>query len=218
VDLISGELARGLPAAAVAQRLRRCLDTVGYRAACIECNKDQLDFLCQELRVGFGLESAEVEIERLRDGLPLSVRQAHVLVSTAFHAGEVRRCATRLGKACVIVTLDPRRRAEVTQQLAERPVYFIGTDPRWAAKARVIWGREPGAERLRAVTLGHDSLQDIPEDAAVMLMPRARRLLAGTAWVERALPQRGFSLETTRQLLSFLVDANNAAGIGGGRR
>jgi DNA-binding transcriptional regulator YhcF (GntR family) len=211
VELTLGELAGGLPIAVVAERLRHCLDAARLRAACIECNQDQLDFLCEELQVGFGLESAAVEIDRLRGGPPLPVRQADVLVSTIFHAGEIRRCAARLGKACVIVTLDPRRRAEVTRRLAERPVYFIGADPRWAAKALVIWAGEPGAERLRALTIGHDSLENIPEDAAVMLMPRARRLLAGTALVERALPHRGFSLETTRQILSFVVHANMAA-------
>ncbi|HEX9943985.1 MAG TPA: GntR family transcriptional regulator [Thermoanaerobaculia bacterium] len=210
-EFILGELAGGLPVAAAAERLRHCLDTARLRAACIECNQDQLDFLCQELQVGFGLESAAVEIDRLRGGPPLPVRQADVLVSTTFHTAEVRRWAARLGKACVIVTLDPRRRDEVTRLLTERPVYFIGTDPRWAAKARVIWAREPGAERLRVLTIGHDALGNIPEDAAVMLMPRARQLLAGTALMERALPHRGLSRETKRQILSFLVHANMAA-------
>jgi DNA-binding transcriptional regulator YhcF (GntR family) len=210
-DFVLDEVADGLPVATVAERLRNCLDTARLRAVCIECNQDQLDFLGQELQAGFGLESAAVEIGRLRGGTPLPVRQADVLVSTTFHAGEVRRVAARLGKACVIVTLDPRRRADVTRLLTERPVYFIGTDPRWAAKARVIWAGVPGAERLRAVTVGHDPLGDIPAEAGFMLMPRARRLLAGTPLAERALPPRGFSLDTTRQILSFLVHANTAA-------
>lgn len=210
VALVLDELAGGLPVAAVAERLRHCLDTIGLRAACIECNDDQLDFLSHELQVGYGLESVTVEVDRLRGEPPLAVRQADLLVSTTFHAGDVRRCAARLGKPCVIVTLDARRRADVTRLLAERPVYFIGTDRRWAAKARTIWAREPGAERLQALTLGHDPLESIPEDAAVMVMPRARRLLAGNSLLERALPPRGFSRDTTRQILSFLVQANLA--------
>jgi hypothetical protein len=43
-----------------------------------------------------------------------------------------------------------------------------------------------------------------------MVMPRARRLLAGNSLLERALPQRGFSRDTARQILSFLVQANLA--------
>jgi len=210
VALVLDELAGGLPVAAVAERLRHCLDTRGLRAACIECNDDQLDFLCHELQVSYGLESVTVEIGRLRGEPPLAVRQADLLVSTTFHAGDVRRCAARLSKPCVIATLDPRRRADVTRLLAERPVYFIGTDRRWAAKVRAIWAREPGAERLQALTLGQDPLESIPQEAALMVMPRARRLLAGNPLLERALPPRGFSRDTARQILSFLVQANLA--------
>jgi DNA-binding transcriptional regulator YhcF (GntR family) len=210
VDLILDELAIGLPVAAVTERLRHCLDTIGLRAACIECNDDQLDFLCQELQVGYGLESVTVEIDRLRGEPPLAVRQADLLVSTTFHAGDVRRYAARLSKPCVIVTLDPRRQADVTRLLAERPVCFIGTDRRWAAKARAIWARVPGAERLQTLTLGHDPMGSIPEEAALMVMPQARRLLAGNSLLERALPPRGFSRDTARQILSFLVQANLA--------
>ncbi|HYN21769.1 MAG TPA: hypothetical protein VE078_12465 [Thermoanaerobaculia bacterium] len=210
VALVLDEIAGGLPVAAIAERLRHCLDTIGLRAACIECNDDQIDFLCHELQAGYGLESVAVEIDRLRGEPPLAVRQADLLVSTTFHAGDVRRCAVRLGKPCVIVTLDARRREDVTRLLAEGPVYIIGTDRRWAAKARAIWAREPGAERLQALTLGHDSLERIPKEAALMVMPRARRLLAGNSLLERALPPRGFSRDTARQILSFLVQANLA--------
>lgn len=210
VDLVLDELAGGLPVAAAADRLRHSLDTLGLRAACIECNDDQLDFLCHELREGYGLESVTVESDRLRGEIPLALRQADLLVSTTFHAGDVRRCAAKLRKPCVIVTLDPRRRADVLRLLAERPVCFLGTDRRWAAKVRAIWAREPGAERLQVLTLGQDSLAGIPEEAALVVMPRVRRLLAGDPLLERALPPRGFSRDTARQILSFLIQTNLA--------
>jgi DNA-binding transcriptional regulator YhcF (GntR family) len=215
VDLLLVELASGSTIAAVAGSLSRCLHTVGLRVACLECNQDQLDFLARELHAGFALDSVAIEVDRLRvdwrrKGPPLALRQADLLVSTTFHAGEVRRWAARLGKPYVIVTLDERRRIEVARLLAERPVYFIGTDPRWAAKARAIWAGVPGVERLHALTLGLDPLEGIPESAAVMVMPRARQLLAGNALLERALPARGFSRDSARQLLAFLVETNLA--------
>lgn len=64
-----------------------------------------------------------------------------------------------------------------------------------------------------ALTLGLDSLENIPDEAAVLVMPRVRRRLAGTALLERALPHRGFSRDTTRQILSFLAQANASAAI-----
>ena len=210
VDLVVEEVDGGAPLPVVAERLRRCLDTRGLRAACLECNTDQLDFLCDELRTGFGLATDAIEVSRLRRALPLAVRQADLLVSTTFHAGEVRRCAAVLGKPYVLATLDPRRRAELIAALEAGPVYFVATDPRWAAKALVVWGEEPGAERLHAVTLGHDSLAAIPAAAALLPMPRARPLLAGTELASRALPYRGFSNETRRAILSFVVRANAA--------
>lgn len=216
VDLVVDELAAGDSIDAVRERMRSCLDTRRLRVACVECNDDQLDFLCDELRAGFGLESTAVEIDRSRGEPPLAVRQADLLVSTTFHAGEARRWAARLGKPCVIATLDPRRRADVARQLAERPVCFIGTDPRWAAKARAMWAREPGAERLSIVTLGEFVLDTIPADAALMVTPRARRQLAGNPVLARALPHRGFSRETTRQIVASVVEANLAAAAAGG--
>jgi hypothetical protein len=207
---LHGELGGGLAVGALAERLRHCLDTARLRAACVECNVDQLDFLCQELQAHFGLQSRPVEVDRLRRAVPLEVRQADLLVTTVFHAGEVRHCAARLGKPCVVATLDPRRRDEVIQALAEGPVCFVGTDPRWAAKARLIWGREPGAERLHTLTLGHDPMDRLPPEAQLMLMPRARRLLGDSPLARRALPRRGLSLDTRREILSFVVRANLA--------
>src|SRR5688500_6834832 len=52
-DFLVDELDGGLPPAMVADGLRHCLDSRGLRAACIECNFDQLDFLCEELAEGF---------------------------------------------------------------------------------------------------------------------------------------------------------------------
>jgi len=211
VALLVDEVACRLPTAGFVERVRRSLETVRLRAACIECNQDQLDSLCRELDVEYGLASTGVEVDRLRRGVPLAVRQADLLVSTSFHAGVVRRLAGRLGKACVIVTLDAAWCERIVALLAERPVYFIGTGPRWARKAHVIWGAVAGAANLRPITIGHDSLERIPDEAAVMMMPGARRLLAGSPLLARALPESGFSRETARQILHFVVHSNVAA-------
>jgi DNA-binding transcriptional regulator YhcF (GntR family) len=208
VALLVDEVVCRLPAPSFVERVRRSLETVRLRAACIECNQDQLDSLCRELEVEYGLASTGVEVDRLRRGVPPAVHQADLLVSTSFHAGMVRRLADRLGKACVIVTLDAVWCERIVTLLAERPVYFIGTDPRWARKVHVIWGAVAGADNLRPVTIGHDCLESIPATAAVVMMPGARRLLAGSPLLARALPEGGFSRETARQLLHFVVHSN----------
>ena len=61
---------------------------------------------------------------------------------------------------------------------------------------------------MQVLTLGQDPLESVPEEAALVIMPRARRMLAGNSLLDRALPPRGFSRDTARQILSFLVQAN----------
>lgn len=213
VDLLAEEVTRGRPAPDFPERVRRCLETLRLRAACIECNDDQLSALRYELEVDYGLEAACIEVDELESGgrAPRAVRQADLLVSTSFHAPEVQRVATALDKPCVIVTLDPDFRAELARLMIERPVYFVGTDPRFADKLRVLFREETAAANLRPLIVGRDRLEEIPEGAPVVLTPASRARLAGTGLLQRALPPRGFSRESARQILTFVVRANVAA-------
>jgi hypothetical protein len=215
-NLLLDEVTNGVSICGIADRVRRCLETVRLRAACIECNEDQIEFLRRDLRMTYGLETIGLEFDQLRSDRA-DLARVDLLVSTSFHAGELRRWAERLGKPCVIATLDPRRRAEIARLLTLGPVYFVGTDIRWAAKARTIWAGVPGAGNLHPLTIGHDDLSEIPEHAPVMVMPAARSLLAGTPLLARALPPRGLSRETARQILAFIVQANVAASRAEGR-
>lgn len=213
IDILVEEVGNGIPAPEFPERARQCLQTLQLRAACLECNKDQMGFLCHELQLDYGLETTGVEVDALRPGAPapVEVRRADLLVSTSFHAGEVRRVAEELGKPYVIVTLKPEFRAELVRLLGERPVYFIGTDPRFADKLKLLFRDSPGAENLRPVIIGRDGLDAIPGDAPVLVSPPARDRLSHHPILQRALPPRGYSRETARQLLSFIVERNVAS-------
>ncbi|HEV8238913.1 MAG TPA: GntR family transcriptional regulator [Thermoanaerobaculia bacterium] len=211
VNQLVDDVAIGAPAQGFPERARRCLQTVHLRAACLECNEDQREAMAEELRERYGIEAVEVDLEQVDAHAP-SLRGVDLLVSTSHHAGEVRRLAMDLAKPYVLVTLDSAQRREIAALLLKGPIYFVGVDPRWETKARAIWGDEPGAAaNLRHLTLGRDALESIPADAAVMVMPSARRRLAGHPLLARALPQRGFSRESARQILAFVVQANIAA-------
>jgi hypothetical protein len=200
--------------------VRRCLETLRLRAACLECNEDQIAFLCHELALDYGLETAGVDWASLQtdERPPVELRRADLLISTSFHAAETHRLAQSLDKPVVIVTLQPSFRAELARLLEERPVYFVGTDPRFASKLLVLFGDERGRGNLRPVIVGRDAVDDIPPDAAVLLSPSARVRLAGHALLERAIPPRGYSRETAHQLLTFIVERNLAAMVGVDRR
>src|SRR6476661_5180932 len=106
VSMLSDARARGLAPRDVAEYVRRCLETRRVRAACIECNRDQLHMLCTELEADHGFVSEGIELDALRgDDVPRSVKHAEVLVTTMFHATEVQKVAKRLGKPWIGVAL-----------------------------------------------------------------------------------------------------------------
>lgn len=218
VEILVDEVMAGNPAPDFPERVRRCLETLRLGAACLECNEDQMSFLCHELALDYGLETAGVDWASLAPGgrPPIELRRADLLVSTSFHAAETHRLARTLDKPVVIVTLQRSFRAELARLLEERPVYFVGTDPRFAAKLLVLFGDERGRANLRPVIVGRDPVDEIPPDAAVLLSPSARVRLAGHPLLERAIPPRGYSRETAHQLLTFIVERNLAAMVGEG--
>ena len=214
LDLLVTGLSRGISPQEFRRQARRCLDTVRVRAACVECNDDQIDALCSELRDDYGLETAGVEVDALREagGPPATVRDAHVIVTTRFHAAELQPRARRAGRPLIVVSLMPAFVAEISRMLEAGPLNFVCTDMRFAAKLPRIFGGIPGAEGIRPVVVGRDALSDIADDAVSYVMSRAQARLppGGLRGMVISAP-RVFSLESAREILSFVVQANLAA-------
>lgn len=210
--LVQG-LGRGVAPPDLPERVRRCLETVAFRTACIECNLDQIGGLCRELERDYGLETTGVDLDDLSvESPPESVRSADLLVTTSFHAARVQEVALALGKPWIAVHLRGDFLAEVSRFLAAGPVYFVATDPRFADKLRVIFSAAPGAENLRALIVGRDDLSGIPGDAPTYVMPSARARVEGMALSSRPIPApRVFSEASAREILTFIVRANMAA-------
>lgn len=213
VDFLVEALALGVPAPDVPEHVRRCLETLRLRAACIECNADQIDSLCEQLRRGYGFESTGVELHAL--GTPdadAALRRADLLVTTSFHIDAVRDAAERVGRPWLAVALRADVVAEITRALSAGPVYFVATDPRFGAKAQAMFATVPGGENLRALIVGRDDLGQVPADAPTYVMRRASERLEEHPFLARVPPlERSLSLESARELLRFVVRANMAA-------
>lgn len=83
VGVLVEALSRGVPAVDFPERVRRCLDTLRLRTACLECNTDQTTSLCEELRRDYGLETNGVDVTALAaEEAPYEVRRADLLVTT----------------------------------------------------------------------------------------------------------------------------------------
>jgi DNA-binding transcriptional regulator YhcF (GntR family) len=212
-DVLVQALSRGIPAAEFPERVRRCLETVRLRAACIECNLDQIVGLCTELSRDYGLETAGVELRTLdSDELPVEVHRADLLVTTSFHARDVQRLAKRLRKPCIVVSLREDLLAEIRRYLAQGLVYFVGVDPRFAEKLRRMFAETAGAENLRPLTVSRDDLSQIQEGAPTYVMQAARAKLDDVSGLAKLIPApRMFSADSARVLLAFIIRTNIAA-------
>jgi DNA-binding transcriptional ArsR family regulator len=215
VDLLVQALTRNVPPIEFPERVRRCLETLRLRAACIADNRDQLHSLCTELHADYGLETTGVELPQLSapdDATTLALRQADVMVTIALHAAEVQRRARELAKPWIVVSLRPDLMSEVTRLLAREPVYFVATDPRFGDALRRIFEPAGRTSNARLVVLGRDDPGAIPDGAPTYIMRSARERLGDTPLAGRVIPApRVFSTESARELLTFIIRANMAA-------
>lgn len=217
VEMLVQARSRGLPPREVGDYARRCLETRRVRAACIECNDDQLHLLCSELADDHGYLTEGVAVEAMRaDAAPQALARADVLVTTMFHAPEVEIVAQRLGKPWIAVGLRADVIQEVTRRLEEGPVYYVATDPRFEPKLHRMIGATGASSNLRVLLVGRDDLDAIPPDAPTFVMTSARefvtRRYGPRAGPGRPIhPPRQFSDDAARTLLSFMVRANLAA-------
>lgn len=203
-------LSRWIAPVDLPQRMEACLTTVRLRAACVECNRDQIAGLCGEAERGYGLVPSGVDLDELdMDDPPDAVLQADVLLTTSFHEAEMRALATRLGKACVIVSLRPGFAAEIVRYLEQGPVWFVATDARFAKKLPRMFAHSAHADRIVPLIIGRNDLTGIPADAPVCVMEAAWPHVAEVPALARVIPAAHvFSEETARALLSLIIRSN----------
>lgn len=191
-------------------RLRRCIDTLRLTTACVECNTDQLRSLCMELQADYGLATIPIELDALEADRNLAdLRDIDLVVTTMYHATEVKDVARRLGKPAIAISLRKDLVDEFLADLARGPTYFVATDPRFEAKVRDIFKDTSGAENIRTAIAGRDDLSAIPHDARTHLMRPVREMYPDSDLVRRSPPAgRVFSPESIRQILTFIIGAN----------
>ena len=214
VEVLIEGLQHGLLPRALTQQVAQSLGAVDLQAVVVECNADQLYSVPEELQRDFGIQTIGMEIGALHNlkEVPAELRRADLLVTTAFHQSEVRGLAQRLGTPLVVITMCTDLFTEVGRLLPLEPVYFIVSDPRFAAKLHRLFGSTTGATNLRTLVLGSDDLSQVPDEAPTYLTRLTRRRLKESPLLRRVLPEdRVFSAESARQILSFAIRTNSAA-------
>ena len=217
VDALLRGLSRGIPPTELRRQARACLDTVRVRAACLECNDDQIYALREQVARDYGFDAVGIDADALarHEPLPPGAAEADLLLTTRFHAAEAQRLGRRRRRPVIVATLDPVFRTEVERMLAAGPVWWICTDPRFAAKLPRMFPGSP----VKPVVLGPRPPADIPPGDTVYATRRAaERLPHGWRGGRVVTIPRVFSAETARALLAFLVRRNLEAARSQARR
>ena len=207
IEVFLRGLARSIPPTELRRQARRCLDRVRVRAACVECNRDQLHALCRQLHDDYGFDAVGLDVNALGPGKPISrsAVEVDVIVTTRFHAAEAHRLGRRLHRPVIVVALDTVLVAEVRRMLAQGGVWWVCTDPRFAAKLPYLF---PGS-CVNPIVVGRDSLDAVPAEAMVYATrAAAERLPQGWRAGQVVTIPRVFSSETARALLTLRIRRN----------
>jgi len=213
VDTLADGISRDIPVPSLARRFEEATGTIPMRAVIIECNRDQIHSMCRELRDDYGLSADGIELGSFdpEGDLPDSVTKADFIVSAA-HGEIIRPLAARLGKPAIVTSVRSDLIQRTTRLLARGPVYFVVTDARFAEKLRRGFAPLPGGENFRAIVLGRDRVQSIPENATTYVMRLASERLNGEPVPGRVVhPARIFSPGCAREILTVMVRRNVGA-------
>jgi DNA-binding transcriptional regulator YhcF (GntR family) len=207
VETLVRGLDRSLVPAELSRQVRACLDTVPLRAVCAECNDDQIHALCGQVQE-YGFGAVGIDLDAPPRSLPRAAAEADLVVTTRFHVKEAERLGEQLGQPVLTATLDPVFVNTVRALLEQGRVWWLCTDPRFAAKLPRIF---PGYS-FNPVVLGRDPLHAIPPEAMVYATRRAAEHLPPDWHRGRVVTvSRALSSETARALLTFQVRKNLAA-------
>ena len=207
LDFLARGVAAGWGVSDLVEALSARLRRAPLRTACVSDNADQGAALCAEARRTYGLSTSWVDAHTIADdrALPQAARSAQLVLTSAYHAAAAHRVANRVGAPVTMVTPRADLSATLLDAVAREPVYFVGTDPRFAqAMARHFADAPP--EHCRPIILGRDDVRGVPRHAAVYLMPSAEARLGGVPPSWRLLPRTcAFSAESARQVVSAIL-------------
>lgn len=148
--------------------IQKCTASVQLRTACIESTEDLRFLLCRELREWFGFTTEGVAVSSVSASttgravdvaslhqLPRAVRQADLLVTSRFHAHQVRPVAEALGKPYVVVAMHPVAAEMVLERLRSGELTVVCLDAGFGDRMRSIAGPEY-QDRIRVVLARDD--------------------------------------------------------------
>lgn len=213
-DVLADAVARELPIPDIAEWLRRATETLRLKAFVVAPTRDQVQGLRRELRTYYGFEASGNTLDELDPPLefPPELRRADILVTTEACLEAARTLAAPLGLSCICVSVRLDLIGPAWQSLMQSPSYVVVTDERFGATVQAFLAAQADATNVKVLVAGRDDLAAIPGDAVVYVTQSAREQLGEMKLNGSILPPtRVLSRESSRQLTSFIVEANLAA-------
>lgn len=212
-DILVEGLAREIPAPDLHEWLRRCTETLRLRAVVVASTPDQCHGLCRELTDDFGLEvECVLASEIVADRLPLPVKRADLIVTTAAHEKRMRALGAELKKPVQVIEVRPDLIVGEWALLLRKPVYVVVASAEFGVMIRSFFAAVKGVENINIVVLGRDDVSSIPADAPTYITQSVRASLAGVRIPGRILPAaRTISTQSARQIFRFIVSSNAEA-------
>lgn len=215
VDVLAGAWEHQIKVPHVPDLVRRWTAAVRLRAACVDSDGDTLTALCADVANHFGMDSRPLRPEELAAGAERGRGQAahplhdiDVLITTAYHAAEVRRVAEMLGKPVLVAGVNPEHARAVEDCLRQRDLTVVCADARFGERVRGMRGARY-ASRVRVVLADDRAALAALDPADPVLLTRAAHERLDGAELRPLVPLSPFiSPICARSLTELLVRLN----------
>lgn len=200
---------RGIAAPALGGFLDRCAAGRPVRCAFVESCEDTVTAFDHDLRHGLGLESCIVWVDApdaagsRRAPAPRELRDADLVVTTAFHAAEVRPLAAGLGKPLVVATVNAHMVAAIERQARSGRLTVVCADRGFGRRIEMQY---PATGRaLRTVYADDPQAVRTLDRSEPILLTRAARLRLGDLRVPMVFPHSPTISEASALEIAELV-------------
>lgn len=210
LETMLGAIERDIPPIWLVEQIRGALLTRRSRAAVIECNTDQLESMREELAMYFEMEVVAIPLDVAASPAgSMELANVDLLISAA-HEDIIARIASAVQKPYVITRVRPALVRRLSRLLARGPFYFLVVDPRFGAKMRRLIAPLARSENFHVLVVDRDDLRVIPPGAPTYVMHSALSRLDSNSHLGRQIsPQRIFSEETSREILSRILELSS---------
>jgi DNA-binding transcriptional regulator YhcF (GntR family) len=213
LDMFVEGFHRGIAPVDLASVLSTSLNARQRSAVCVECNSDGALAITLQIQDDFGVPASWVDVATLHESeARRAIGRADLVLTTHFHAAQVRAVTDELRRPLVVVTSDRDYSSQIRSGLSRGPLYIIGADKRLADKLCAAWAGARWLANFRPVVIGHDDLTAIPDGSPVFVTRAAAEALDPDAFPKGAvMMQHTFSAETRAAILDVLLLASEDA-------